>query len=201
MKQRNVSTRPLSWPDAPSTREWIIVFTVSGVMFLFIFLLFLFLSMLVGKKDSSLICLTLIQGISIGASIFAATMTLGVILLRGKSFSARTECKRISKSLGAIAIGTANCSTLANPSIPPEVVLVLTRNTFAVYGKRPFVKVFEYSLSKIVGTATYRDNPALLPDTIEITFKDDDKASVRRFHQLREIDDEEWADKIALMQQ
>ena len=128
-------------------------------------------------------------------------MNFGIMLLRGKSFAVRAERRSISKSLGAIAIGTANCSTVADPSIPPEVVLVLGRSTFAVYGKRPFVKVFEYSLSNIARTATHKDNPALLPDTIEITFKDDDKASVRRFHHLREIDSEEWADKIALMQQ
>jgi hypothetical protein len=199
MKQKDTSTHPLSWPDTASTKEWIVVFTVSAVVYVFLFLLFPILSLLVGEKDWSLICRELVQGFGSGAFISVATMTFGVALLREKNFSARAKRKRISKSLGAIIIGAANCSTPAILNASSDVVLVLTRYTFAVYGKQPLVKDFECPLSNIVGTATHKDNPVLPLDSIEITFKGNDKTLVGRFHKLQEIDGEEWAYKIAAL--
>jgi len=199
MKQRNISTRPLSWPNTVSTKEWIVVCILSSLVFLLLFMLSTVLFPLIEGKDLSSISLSLIQGIGVGGMMFWTTMYAGAIYLRGKNDVARLKRTRVSKSLGAIAITPAHCWTPNSLNLSSDVVLVLTRNTFAVYGKQPFVKEFECPLSSIVGTATRQNKSTVPPNSIEITLKEDSETFVGRFYGLQETDSEEWAYKIAAL--
>lgn len=143
--------------------------------------------------------LNLLQGLGIGGMIFWATMFGGAIYLRGKNDVAREKRKRICKSLGALAVTQAKCWTPTAFNTSTDVVLLLTRNTCAVYSTKPFVKGFECPLSNIVETVTRKDNPSLSLDSIEITFSDQGKHLVGRFHRLHEMDGEEWAAMIAAL--
>ncbi len=199
MKQRDKSARPLSWPDTPSTKEWIVVCILSSLVFVLLFLVSTVLFPLLEGKDLSSISPSLMQGIYGAGLCFWTTMFAGATYLRGKNDVARLKRTRVSKSLGAIAITPANCWTPNSLNLSSDVVLVLTRNTFAVYGKQPFVKEFECPLLSIVGTATHQNNSVIPPNSIEITLKKDNKTSVVRFSGLQETDSEEWAYKIAAL--
>jgi hypothetical protein len=221
-EQHDSSTKPLSWPDTASAGQWIGVFLLAGFIGFMVAgviasCLFMTGAMTAGQAmtstleggggssstglGNSLVCMSFPLWI-VGWLVISA----GIVWAMGKRLNAQTakaraERKITIESLGAVAAGEATCLTPTTLNVPAKVVLVLTRDNFAVYAKQPFVKGFECLLSNLAGVATCRDHPALPANSMEITFVKNGNPFVGQFSGLQEINGEQWADRITAIRQ
>ena len=211
--EQNLDTnRPLSWPSPAGTGEWILIVLVAGAVGFFGGGMAAAMTMFGGGAIAAAIdksgglmmlmmCASLPVWLVVGLALFGGIISFAGKPLRTKTAVAKTERQRTTEMLGAIAISEATCSTPTTLNVPTQVVIVLTRNSFAVYGKQPFTKGFECPLDNVTDIATRKTNSVLPPSDLKLTFVENGRPFVGQFGGLYEINGDQWADKIMAIRQ